>query len=279
MTDTYGSDRSVALVALYTDGPAVEGKKYLKEHGADLSKWIVAADTGGTYYQRVSGANALYGFMVVDPDGRLADKGKAGMFFDRGGGAKSYSLADKGVKQRHGGKAEPILPADADYGPDLAPVVRLAEMGNFRLALQGAKLYAGRPKTKEAATKLRDDLTAALAKRVTAWTEALKGGDPAAKYEAYRGLRAASLLSDVEPGKAAKAALAAAKADKDLPKEERAEGAYWAMMAKAARLNLEQRRAQLAPAMKQFATAHKGTVYAERAAAEAETIGNPPAKD
>jgi cytochrome oxidase Cu insertion factor (SCO1/SenC/PrrC family) len=277
MTDAHGDDRSVALVALYTDGSAAEGKQYLKGKGADLSKWIVAADVGGTYYQRVSGGNALYGYAIIDPDGRLADKGKAGSYFNRPGG-KAFVLADKGVRTKHGGSAQPILPAAADYGPELAPVVRVVEAGNFRMGFKGVKLFADKPKTKDAAGKLRDDLTAALSTRVTAWTAALTGSDPVAKYEAYRNLRAVSAMSDVEPGKAAKAALATVKADKELAKEEKAESAYWAMFAKAMQFDLDQRRTQLSPALKQFAAAHKGTVYAERAAAEAETIASAPAK-
>jgi hypothetical protein len=277
MTEAHGDDRSVALVALYTDGPVAAGKQYLKEKGADLSKWIVAADVGGTYYQRVSGGDALYGYAIIDPDGRLVEKGKAGRFFSRAGG-KTFVLADKGVRAKHGGSAQPILPPTADYGPELDVVVRVAETGNFRMGFKGAKLFAEKSKTKDAATKLRDDLTAALSERVTAWTAALTGSDPVAKYEAYRSLRTVSAIPDVEPAKAAKAALATVKADKELQKEERAESAYWAMVAKAMKLDGDQRRAQLAPALKQFAAAHKGTVYAERATAEAETIASPPAK-
>lgn len=277
ITKAFGDDRSVALVAMKTDGGILEAKAYLKEKNrADLTKWIVCADPNAAYYQRVTGSDKLFGYAIIGPDGRLAATGQAGSYFG-GEGAKQFVLADPKLKTKHAPDAAPILPADADYAADLAPVVRVAEMGNFRMAMQGAKIFAGRAKTKEAAAKLQTDLLATLSKRVETWTKQLQETDPAAKYEAYRGLRAVSTMTDVEPGKTAKAALAAVKADKELPKEEKAEAAFWAMINKASRMALAQRQAQLPPALKQFAAAYKGTVYAERALAEAETIGSAPA--
>jgi hypothetical protein len=83
-------------------------------------------------------------------------------------------------------------------------------------------------------------------------------------------------MSDVPAGKAAKDALAALKTDKELARElndeQRAQSAYWTMLARSMRLELQQRQARLPGALEQFATAFSGTSYADRALAEAHTI-------
>lgn len=275
MTEAFGDDRSVALVAMKVDGAIGDAKAYLKDKDripdAALGKWIVTADPSGAYYQRITGSDKLWGYAIVDAEGRVADTGYCGMK-----SGDKFSLANTSKKDSAGG-GTPVLPADAGYLADLGPVVRFAELGKYGIALQGVRAFS-KGKTKDGATKLKEDLGASLAKRVEAWSAALTGSDVVAKYDAYRGLKSVSTLTELEAAKAAKAALAKVKADKDLTKEEKAEAAYWQLIGKGNKLDVAGRRSQLPAALKQFAAAYPGTATAERALAEAEALAKAPAR-
>lgn len=276
VTTSLGDDPAVTLVALKVDGGGVaKAKEYLQSMHVNLSKWNVGSDTGGVYYQRVSGGQELYGYALIDQDGRLVERGKAGMYYT-GGNPKKYVLGDPKIRQKVPAAA-PILADGNTYPPELHMVVRVAELGNLRLALTGIRGWE-HGKIKETASKLREELLTALSARVEAWSTALKGSDPAARYEAYRQLRMTSMMSDIAPGKAAKEALASIKSDKELTKElarqEHAETVFWGIIAQSQKLEIAERKDQLATALKQFAAAYEGTSFADRATAEAQTIGS-----
>ena len=273
VTQVFGDDPAVALVAIKVDGgtPA-EAKEYLRSKKADLTKWTVASDTGGVYYQRVAGTNALWGYALIDGDGRLVGRGDAGGFYP--GATKKYVLADAGLKKK-APNAAAIFPAEATTPLELKPIAQAAEMGHYALALRALKTW-DHGKTKEPSEKMRDALLAALAARVEKATADFKSDDIEARYDGYRVLRSMSVLSDTPAGKSAKEALASLKTDKTLAKDmatqERAESAFWQMIIRSEHMEIEQRKTQLPDAMKQFAGAFTGTMYADRAMAEAQTI-------
>jgi len=273
MDKAFGDDPAVALIAIKVDGgtPA-EAKAYLRSKKANLSKWIVASDTGGLYYQRVSGTDKLWGYALIDRDGRLVERGDAGSFYPEPTG-KRFALADPKLKQK--AHPAPIFAADQDIPAELKPAAHAAEMGHLALALRALKSWE-HGKTKDAAQKMRTTVLDNLAARVTNASANLQSDDPEIRYDAFHILVAMSALSDTPAGQSAAAALKSLKTDKtlaaDLGNDQRAEAAFWGMLSRSTRLEIQQRKAQLPIAMQQFAAAFTGTSYAERALNEAETI-------
>jgi thiol-disulfide isomerase/thioredoxin len=274
MDKAFGDDPAVAMIAIKVDGgtPA-EAKAYLRSKKADLSKWIVASDTGGVYYQRVSGTDKLWGYELVDGDGRLMERGDAGSFYPEATG-KRFALADPKLKQK-AHDAGTIFPADQSVPAELKPAAHAAEAGHFALALRALKSWE-HGKTKDAAEKLTATLLDNLAARVTKASADLQSDNLEARYDGFHVLLSMSALSETPAGQSAKAALATLKTDKalltDLGNEQRAEAAFWGMISRSMRLEIQQRKVQLPNAMKQFADAFTGTSYADRALNEAQTI-------
>lgn len=275
MDKVFGDDPAVVLIAIKVDGGTPgEAKAYLRSKKADLSKWIVASDTGGLYYQRVSGTDKLWGYALIDRDGRLVERGNAGSFYPEPAG-KRFVLADPKLKEK--AHPAPIFAADQDIPAELKPAAHAAEMGHFALALRALKSWE-HGKTKDAAEKMRTTLLDNLATRVTKASTNLQSDDPEIRYDAYHILVAMSALSDTPAGQSAAATLKSLKTDKtlatDLGNDQRAEAAFWGMLSRSTRLEIQQRKAQLPTAMQQFAAAFTGTSYAERALTEAQTIAN-----
>jgi thiol-disulfide isomerase/thioredoxin len=276
MAKAFGDDPSVALVAIKVDGgtPA-EAKAYLKAHKADLSKWIVASDTGGTYYQRVNGTNSLWGYALIDDQGRLMERGRAGSFYDEATG-KRFALADS-AKKTKAVSSESTITIDSDTPAELLPIFKAAQAGKLVAAVRALKNY-DHGKLKDPALKLKAVLVDALSARAEKASEDVKSEDAETRYQAYHTLLAFSTLSDLPAGQSAKKRLDSLRSDKafmaDMAKQAQAESAFWGMIAKSIRLEVEQRKTQLPPALKQFADAFAGTAYAERALNEAETISS-----
>ena len=274
MQQTFGDDPAVALVAIKVDGGTPgEAKAYLRSKQADLSKWIVASDTGGLYYQRVSGTDALWGYALVGADGRLIERGHAGSFMSAAGG-RQFVLADADLKKKDP-DAAPIVAVDESMPPELKAIARVSNSGHLAIALRALKsLEHG--KLKESAEKMQTTLLDALTARVDKAAAALKSDDAEARYDGYRMLSAYAQLSNIPAGQAAKTALASLKTDKALAKElandQRAESAFWSMLARAQRLEPPQRQANMPAALQNFANAYTGTSYSQRALAEAQTI-------
>ena len=275
MQSAFGGDATVALVAIKVDGGTPgEAKGYLREHKADLSKWIVASDNGGLYYQRVSGTDRLWGYALVDGEGRLVERGHAGSFWPQPSGAKKFVLADPDLKHKAPHGADP-LPVDESTPAGLRPAALAANSGHWALALRALKSW-DHGKTKDAAEAMRAALLDAVGKQVEKAAADLKSDDPQTRFEAFRTLSACSQLAEPSVAQPAKAALGELKTDKSLAKEladeQRAQSTYWALLARSQRLDLHQRQAQLPGALQQFATTFDGTAYAQRARDEAHTI-------
>ena len=276
LAKAFGDDPSIALVAIKADGgtPA-DAKAYLKAHGADLSKWIVASDTGGTYYQRVNGTNALWGYALIDDQGRLLERGHAGSFYDEPAG-KRFALADPTKKAKAISSASKIA-VDSDTPAELLPIVKAAQAGKLVAAIRALKTY-DHGKLKDPALKLKSILDDSLSSRAEKAANDVKSEDAETRYQAYQTLQALSTFNDLPAGQSAKKSLASLRTDKalmaDMTKQAQAESTFWAMIAKSIRLEIEPRKMQLPLAMKQFADAFAGTAYAERALSEAEMISS-----
>jgi hypothetical protein len=276
MTKAFGDDPSVALVAMKVDGgtPA-EAKAYLTAHGADVSKWIVASDTGGTYYQRVNGSNSLWGYALIDDQGRLMERGSAGSYYPESTG-KRYALADP-AKKTNAMSSESTITIDSDTPAELLPIVKAAQAGRLLAGIRALKSYE-HGKLKDPALKLKAVLVDALSGRAEKASAEVKSDDAETRYRAYHTLQAFSTLSDLPAGQSAKKTLASLRTDKafmaDMAKQAQAESAFWAMIAKGIRLEVQQRKVQLPSALKQFADSFAGTAYAQRALNEAQTISS-----
>jgi cytochrome oxidase Cu insertion factor (SCO1/SenC/PrrC family) len=276
MAKAFGEDPSVVLLAMKVDGGTpTEAKAYLKGHGADLSKWIVASDTGGTYYQRVNGTNALWGYALIDDQGALIERGRAGSFYDEAKG-KRFVLADPAKKPKAISGVS-SLTVDSDTPDELLPIVKTAQAGKIVAAIRALRSY-DHGKLKDPAVKLKATLNDALSARAEKASNDIKSEQAEIRYRAYATLQALSALSDLPVGQVAKKSLTSIRADKsfmaDMTKQAQAESAFWAMISKSIRLEVEQRKTQLPTALKHFAEAFPGTAYAERAMGEAETISS-----
>lgn len=274
MAKVFGDDPSVTLLAMKVDGGTpTEGKAYLKAHGADLSKWIVARDTGGTYYQRVNGTNSLWGYALIDAQGGLMERGRAGSFYVESTG-KRFALADS-TKKTKGINSESTLTIDADTPADLLPIVKAAQAGKLVAAIRALKSY-DHGKLKDSAVKLKAALDDALSGRVEKSSNDIKSEQAETRYRAYQTLQGLGTLSDLQAGQVAKKTLTSLRTDKafmaDMAEQAHAESAFWALIAKSIRLEADQRKTQLPSALRQFAEAFAGTAYAERALREAEII-------
>jgi hypothetical protein len=278
MTETFGDDPTVALLAVKTDGNVNEAKAYLSPR-CDVTKWNVVADPGANFYVRMNGADTLFGYALLDADGRVAARGKAGMFYTgKGeGGKKEFVLANQSLKKKVSKPGEPLIPADLSI-PELAPAIRAAELGDFQRANAAFKKAAANPKTKEAATKIQTALDESLAKRVAALKTRLADTAATDRFDAYMQLRRLSTtLLNTPHHKEIQAALNSVRTDKAILADLAAERAYLGMMTKLATAT-DQQKAQLPAALKQFADAHKNTLYAARATAESDLISSAPRK-
>jgi len=266
----YASDRSVALVAIKTDGGGVSGAKAYLKGRTDVGSWLVAADANATYYKQVNGKDELYGYAIVSPAGELAAKGKAGMFYQEGG-KKAFTLARDDLKAKHGAGAKAFLPAGKEYPKPLAAAVKAAEAGNFRAAMLACMKLGRLPEAKA----LRAEILDALEARVKAWAADLADTASKTRFTSYMSLRkVAAELRGTAPAKTASAAMRGAKKDKAIKRELEAEATYLGIMAAARNMRAKQRAQALPPALAQVGAKYAGTHYGGIAEAEARKPGS-----
>lgn len=154
MTETYGDDPGVVLMAIKTDGGSMrEAVGYIEER-ADVEKWMVAVDKGGAYLQQALGRDKLYEYMWVGPDGRIGGEGEAGRY-RTGSDPKEFMLArpDQAKNFRKG--TGRLIPADKELDDALGKAVTLAEKGLFTNAL-GEAAKATSPGLEEDVATLRE---------------------------------------------------------------------------------------------------------------------------
>jgi len=256
----YGDDRSVALVAIKSDGggPA-DAKRYLSGR-TDLAKWLVLGDRDYQYQQQVVGNQSLYQYMVLDPKGNIAEKGQAGSYYTIGG-KDVFSTAMPTIKEKFGADARPVLPGK-EYAKELAAAVAAAELRSFKLALTLCSRLGN-------SAALQKDILAVASEGLDAKVKTLKtAGDPG-RFEAFMALRKmADDLNSTEPGRTAASAVNQTLNDTAIAKELSAERDYNTLAQWAAAATPKQRQEQMPALLERLAKLHEGTFFGARAATE-----------
>jgi hypothetical protein len=258
---TYGNDPQVALVAIKSDAKdAAEVKEYLSGR-TDTKKWLLAADVGGVYELSVMGENKLYTCAIINPNGQIAKKDQAGMYYGNQAN-KKFVLADLGLKKDFGQGAKAVLPAGKQYPDSLRTAVKAAEAGNFVMALNECAKQGGVKESGE----LKADILAAVNARVDDCIATLKDAGAQGRFEAYLTLRDIAVqLKPTEAGKKAAGVLKEVEKDEVIKNELAAEKQYLAIMDSASRLSQSEKQKQLPPALRAFIAKYKDTFYGARA--------------
>lgn len=256
MQKTYADDRSVVLLGIKTDGDAASGKAYFKGRG-DPERWLILGDAEAAYARQVMGDEKLFQFAVVDPAGKVVERGKAGMFQNGKNGAKNFTIARSAFGKRFADQASTLLPSDAAIPANLHRPVLLAEIGCYAEAAQAASRA---PKAE--ADLFRKQLLEGVTGRLDAWSGQLAKTDNADRFLAYLRLRqVAQGLKGAEPARTAAKAIEEANKDKGMRRELDAERAYLAIVAKAGSLPQAQRGEAMKTAHQQFGKAFADTWY------------------
>lgn len=267
--EAYGDDPLVVLVAIKTDGGGTaEALDYLKDR-TDTSKWLVAADEGGTYYRQATGQDSLYHFMWVTPNGEIGESGKAGTF-TANKKPMEFTLArkDSQVKFRKG--AQPLMPAGSDVPGDLQPAVRFAEQGLFLSALAEAGKFASNAALKENVATLRQQISAKLDSAVKHHATAADDEANKDRYLSYKALQdIAANYGQSAPAIAARQAAAKHSSASWVSNEQAALAEYESIMRRAARADDERANARIDKALEKLAAEYPETTYGRMAAASA----------
>ncbi|MCK5850229.1 MAG: redoxin family protein [Kiritimatiellae bacterium] len=274
--EAHGNNRSLIMVAIKTDGGGVSGaKNYLKSKKADLTKWCIGSDKNATFYKKVTGANELWGYVLVNSNGSIAKQGKAGSYRPIAKNKKQYSLSSKGLLKSCG-KLETILPANKEYPPELSQITRLAELGCFGEALSLCKSATQRSKTRVAAKELKQDIINILETRIRSRMDTLKDTkkDGGSRYESYKELSV--IIKDLRAVPAAteaKILLTKTKRDPVIQKEIKAETAYLKVIHKLKKAS-KSGRSRISGELKIIAKKYEGTKYGGLAEEERQKLLN-----
>ncbi|MHB1155702.1 MAG: TlpA disulfide reductase family protein [Phycisphaerales bacterium] len=269
MEKAYEGDRSVILVAMKTDGGGVAGaKQYLKDHGADPSKWVVAADENAAYYMQVTGRNELWVYAFIDAQGRVMATMKAGAYY--GDVYAPVKLKDSLLAQA---KAKPLTGEQA-YPSQLDKAVLAGEFGKFSIAAKLAQPMVRREGEVGDAAKRLVETVSQLGRQQTA--DAIKTlGDAGSedRYDAYLRLkRLGNEFRGEDFGKEARDAGSKCRGEAWLKDEMAADQAFGVIQAKAAKLPEDQAK-QLVDVYRQLAQRYPQTMYGRMAARLAGAMG------
>lgn len=278
MQDAYGTNKTVVLMALKTDGGGVAAAKgYLTSKGANLDQWVVGADADAKYASGVAGDYQWY-YVLVGADGTIVERGKAGVTHtvvvgqDR---KQEYNLANPKMLKSCG-KLTTVLPAGKSYASAVSGLVRLVELGDAEKAFSLCSAMLSRPKERPAATELLADLQPLVEKRLSDRAAILS--DPAApspaRYDAFSEL--AQMAKDLKNHPAAAKVsplLAKARLDPALQKEARAEAAFKNVMPRVQKAS-DRDKPRLAKELENIAKQNAGTKYGQLAADEAASLAS-----
>jgi hypothetical protein len=266
MEEAYGTNQTVVLVGIKTDGGSTTSAKgYLADKGTNTDNWLVGCDKGAKYATDLVGDPKWY-YVLVSADGNIVERGKAGITHnvavgpDKKKKEKRYNLANPAILKACG-KVSTVLPAGKSYQPSVRPLARLAELGDAEKALVLCAGLLVKPKEKQAAAELLADLQPAVEKRIADRVTLLgdASGASAARYDAYNELTAMQKELKTNP-LAAKISTALAKARQDpaLQKEARADSAYQQLATRVQRASSRD-KPRLAKELRTFAQQAEGT--------------------
>ncbi|MDX1564077.1 MAG: hypothetical protein R3236_01670 [Phycisphaeraceae bacterium] len=271
VTEAYGDNRKIVLIAIKTDGGGVAGANaYLKSRGVDTSRWHVLADVNASYYKQIDSKASLYQYTLVGTEGNIVEKNKAGFY----GPGMKFTLAQPYARiLKKIGDAKPVLPAKKKYSSQMAPIVQAAEVCDLGTAIKYCNMAARKSALKDEALALKADLLATIKARVDGLIESLGSEDMTVKYEAYVSLKqlASKIGRSSDPAKKAWGALSEARKDKAIQTESRAHKAYLSVAAKAAGATPKQ-RPHAARAFASVAKRYPETVYGKLAAEKAASL-------
>jgi hypothetical protein len=281
MQESFATNRSVVLLAMKTDGGGIPAAKgFLSSKGANTDQWLVACDNNAKYSSDIVGDPTWY-YLIVGADSTIIERGKAGVTYhvqigaDKKKRENHYALAKPSIIKPCG-KIGTVLPAGKSYAASVAPLVRLAELGDAEKAMLQCAALLNKPKEKQAASELLADLQPIVEKRVSDRVALL--GDAAKpspdRYDAYNDL--ALMLKDLKTHPLAakiNPALAKARQEPALQKEARADSAYKAIMARVQKATPRD-MARLAKELEALAKQFEGTKYGQAAADSASTVAS-----
>lgn len=271
MQESFGTNKTVVLMAIKTDGGGVNAaKNYLSSKGAKLDQWVVGNDAGAKYSGDLVG-DPLWYYLIVGANGNIVERGKAGITYNVVVGPNKkteqhYSLANHSIIKSCG-KLTTVLPADKAYPSSVAPLARLAELGDAAKALAICTTLLPKPKEKQAATELLADLQPVVDKQISDRLTLLDNAKAAsaARYDAYNEL--ALMLKDLKAhpaGAKIGPALAKARQDPALQKEARADSAYKGLAARLQKAGARE-KPRMAKDFEALAKQFEGTKYGELA--------------
>jgi hypothetical protein len=285
--ETFATNRTVALLALKTDGGGVRAAKgVLQSLGADTDTWIVGADEGGQYAAEIIGDQPWY-YLVVGADGTIVERGQAFAKYHILLSVKPhkveyhYNPANPMLLNKCG-KLSAVLPADKKYGASVKGLARLAELGEAEKALALCSALLSKPAEKKAAGELLADLQPLVEKRVSDRIALLgdASGASAARYDAFAEL--AQMMKELKQNPLATKiapALARARADPALQKEARAEAAYKGILPRVQKA-VDRDKPRLAKELELLGKQNAGTKYGQLAAELAQRLtAEAPASD
>lgn len=280
MQEAYGTNKTVVLLAIKTDGGGVPAAKgYLTSKGANPDQWIIGNDTGAKYSSELVG-DPLWYYLIVNASGTIMERGKAGVTHAVVIGPNKkrevhYSLANPAVLKSCG-KLTTVLPADKTYPSSVKALARMAELGDAAKALAACAALLPNAKERQAATELLADLQPVVEKQLADRTALLDDAKAAsaARYDAYNEL--AQMMKDLKThplGAKVGPALAKARQDPALQKEARAESVY-----KGLALRLQKAAARDKPRLgkefEAFAKQFEGTKYGQLASETASGLAS-----
>ncbi|MFA7237737.1 MAG: redoxin family protein [Phycisphaeraceae bacterium] len=268
MEKAYSGDRSVILVAMKTDGGGVAGaKQYLKDHGADPSKWVVASDENAAYYIQVTGKNKLWMFSLIDAQGRVITMSAGARFGD------VYLPAQMKDSLLAQAKAKPLT-GEQSYPAQLDKAELAGEFGKFSVATRLAQPLTRREgEIGDAAKRLVAAVEQVGRQQVADAIKTLGDAGSEDRYDAYSQLkRLGNEFRGADFGKEARDAVSKCRGEAWLRDEMASEQAFGVIQAKGAKLPDDQAK-QLVDIYRQLAQRYPQTMYGRMAERLAGAMG------
>lgn len=270
ITEAYGDDPRVALVAVKTDGGSLNNAvDYLKER-TDVSKWLVALDENSIYYNQAVGLDELYRYIWINPAGIIAESDKAGRSV-AGSEPKIVWLAAPNNQKKMQEGAAPLIADSTSFADELQPAIWFAEHGLFLSALKEAATLSSKPELKDDLTKLRAVIAEHLDSTITQLTSAVEDATNEYRYLDYLSLcKIAKDFEKAPQGVAAKNATTKVVNEAWLQEEEKAFGEYKSIMRRAGRADDERAQKRVKGALEKLAEKYPNTTYGRIAASSAD---------
>jgi hypothetical protein len=267
--EAYANDPLVVLVAIKTDGGTTrDALAYLKDR-TDTNRWLVAVDNNATYYRQATGANKLYTYMWVAPDGTVGEVAKAGEYFG-GENNKRFSLATEETQTKVRKGAAPLMPVKPPFPNSLQPAVRMAESGLFLTALSELAKTSSDSALREDVARFRKQIATHLEASVECHSSAVADEKNENRYLAYLALRRIERdFGKSAPGQAAHKSASAQASSAWLSDEEAAFASYNSIMRRAARADDERAQSRIAKSLEKLAGEYPNTLYGSIAASSA----------